>query len=161
VPTTPYPYLLITDPYANGIKGVTNGFEIAPDWKPVSWWALRGSYSYLHLDLHPKAGFSDTATVASDDGSSPHREASAQSMFTLPHGFEFDQDYRFVSRLPAQNVRSYQTADAHLGWTFAKHFEIAGNGQNLLQPTHYEFSGDNGNAVGIRRSVYGSLTWQQ
>jgi iron complex outermembrane receptor protein len=161
VPTTPYPYLLITDPYANGIKGMTDGLEIAPDWKPVSWWALRGSFSHLHLDLHPKAGFSDFGTVASDEGSSPHRQASVQSMFTLPRGFEFDVDYRRASRLPAQSVHGYQTMDARLGWTFAKHFEIAADGQDLLRPTQNEFAGDNGNAVGIRRIVYGSLTWRQ
>jgi iron complex outermembrane receptor protein len=160
VPTTPYPYLLLNVPEANGIKGTTNGLEIASDWKPVHWWVLRGSFSHLHLDLRPKTGFSDTGTVASYEGSSPHRMASLQSMFTLPHGIEFDQDYRFVSRLPAQNVRSYQTMDAHLAWTFKKHYTLAGNGRSLLQPHHHEFTGDNGNAVGIRRRLYVSLTWR-
>jgi iron complex outermembrane receptor protein len=159
--TTPYPFLLINVPFANGIKGTTDGLEIAPDWKPVSWWVLRGSFSHVHLDLRPKAGYTDTGTVAGYEGSSPHRQASVQSMFTLPHGIEFDQDYRFVSALPAQAVRSYQTMDAHLGWKLASHFYLAGNGQNLLQPRHNEFGGDNGNAVGIRRSIFGSLTWRQ
>lgn len=161
VPTNPYPLLLINVPYANGIKGTTDGLEVAADWKPVSWWVLRGSFSHLHLDLRPKSGFDDTGTVASYEGSSPHREASLQSMFTLPHGIEFDQDYRFVSRLPAQNVGSYQTADAHLGWNFCKHFDLSARGENLLEPHHSEFEGDNDNTVGIRRVVYGSLTWRQ
>lgn len=160
VGTTPLTYLLLNVPYANGIKGTTDGLEIAPDWKPVRWWALRGTFSHLHMDLRPKTGYSDTGTVASDDGSSPHRQASLQSMFTLPHGVEFDQDYRFVSRLPAQNVRSYQTADAHLAWSLGHHYTLAMNGRNLLQPHHKEFTGDNGNAVGIRRSLYASLTWR-
>jgi hypothetical protein len=86
--------------------------------------------------------------------------ASLQSMFTLPHGIEFDQDYRFVSALPAQNVPSYQTMDAHLGWTIGRHFTMAANGRNLLQPRHREFTGDNGNAVGIRRNIYASLAWR-
>jgi iron complex outermembrane receptor protein len=160
VPTTPYPYLQLNVPYANSVKGTTDGVEIAPDWKPFHWWALRGSFSHLHLDLRPKKGFSDTGTVASDEGSSPHRMASLQSMLTLPHGIEFDQDYRFVSWLPAQNVPSYQTMDAHLGWTIGKHFTMAVNGRNLLQPRHREFTGDNGNAVGIRRNLYASLAWR-
>lgn len=160
VPTTPYPYLLLNVPWANGIKGTTDGLEISPDWKPVRWWALRGSFSHLHLDLRPKAGFSDTGTVASYEGSSPHRMASLQSMFTLPHGIEFDQDFRFVSRLPAQHVPSYQTMDAHLAWTLRKHLTIAANGRSLLQPHHHEFTGDNGNSVGIRRRLYASLTWR-
>lgn len=160
VPTTPYPYLQLNAPYANSIKGTTDGIEIAPDWKPFRWWALRGTFSHLHLDLRPKKGFSDTGTVATDEGSSPHRMASLQSMFTLPHGIEFDQDYRFVSALPAQNVPSYQTMDAHLGWTIGRHFTMAANGRNLLQPRHREFTGDNGNAVGIRRNIYASLAWR-
>lgn len=159
-PTTPYPHLLLTVPWANGIKGSTDGLEIVPYWKPANWWVLRGSFSHLHLDLRPKTGFSDTGTVASDEGSSPHRMASVQSMLTWPHGIEFDQDYRFVSRLPAQHVRSYQTMDAHLGWTVRNHVTLAVNGRDLLQPSHHEFTGDNGNAVGIRRRLYASLAWR-
>ena len=41
-----YPYV-----NGNGVKGTTSGFEIAPDWKPASWWRLQGSYSLLHMDL--------------------------------------------------------------------------------------------------------------
>lgn len=160
VPTTPYPYLLLNAPWANGIKGTTDGLEVSSDWKPAHWWVLRGSFSHLHLDLRPKAGFSDTGSVASYEGSSPHRTASLQSMLTLPHGVELDEDYRFMSRLPAQNVPSYQTMDAHLAWALNKHWTVAANGRSLLQPHHREFTGDNENAVGIRRRLYASLTWK-
>ena len=36
-PTQPFPYELLTATYANGAKGVTDGIEFAPDWKPVPW----------------------------------------------------------------------------------------------------------------------------
>lgn len=68
--------------------------------------------------------------------------------------------HRFVSRWSAQSVRSYQTADTRPGRTFAKHYTLAANGRNLLQPHRHEFTGDDGNAVGIRRSPYASFTWR-
>jgi iron complex outermembrane receptor protein len=157
--TTPIHALLLNVPLANGIKGVGNGVEIAPNWKPTRWWELKGNVSLLHLALRPKAGFTDTTTVANYEGTSPHSEVTAQSLLDLPHGVEFDVDYRFVSQLPAQKVRGYQTADVHGAWKIGEHWELSVAGRNLLQPEHQEFAGDNGNAVGIRRSVYGGLTW--
>jgi iron complex outermembrane recepter protein len=157
--SSPISALVLHAPFANGIKGVGNGVEIAPNWKPTPWWELKGNLSLLHLALRPKAGFNDTGTVANYQGSSPHSEATVQSLLDLPHRVEFDVDYRFVSQLPAQSIRSYQTADVHSAWRISDHLQISVAGRNLLQPEHSEFTGDNGNLVGIRRSVYGGLTW--
>lgn len=158
--SSPISALLIDVPYANGIDAVTDGFEIAPDWTPTRWWELKGNYSYLHLRAQPRPGYSDTATAASYQGSSPHRESSLQSSFDLPHALEFVLDYRYVSRLPAQSVTGYQTADARLGWKMGQ-FQLFAAGRNLLQPHHQEFTGDNGNTVGIRRALYAGLTWSR
>jgi iron complex outermembrane recepter protein len=157
--TSPVTALLLNVPYANGIDGITNGVEIAPDWKPTPWWELKGSFSHLHIMTQPRPGYGDTGTAASYNGTSPHREATAQSYLDLPHGIDFDLDYRFVSALPLQSVKSYQTGDARIGWKIGRQLEISVAGRNLLQPAHGEFTGDNGNAVGIRRSVYAGLTW--
>jgi iron complex outermembrane receptor protein len=160
-PTTPYAYTLYTFPFANGLKGVTDGVEIAPDWKPVSWFDLRGSFSHVHMALHSKPGFSQAAYAANDEGFVPHRMASVQGIFGLPHGVEIVPDYRFVSRLPVSHAPAWQTADAHVEWKFTKNWAIAVNGRNLLQPHHAEGVGDDGNGVGIRRSVYAELRWTE
>lgn len=160
--TNPVMAQVLNVPLVNGNDGVTNGFEIAPDWKVRPWWELKGNYSYLHIHTQPRPGFTNllNATVATNNnGSSPHREATAQSYLDLPHGFDFNLDYRFVSRLPAQSVKSYQTADAHLGWRVTRNWRLSVTGRNLLQPSHHEFAGDDGNAVRIRRAVYAGLTW--
>ena len=60
-------------------------------------------------------------------------------LFNLPKGFEFDPTYRYVGALPALAVNAYQTADARLGWHFAKKFDLSVTGQNLFQPRHAEF----------------------
>jgi iron complex outermembrane recepter protein len=158
-PTKPYPYEQINIEFANGLRGVSQGLEIAPDWKASSWLELRGNYSYVHVDLHSKPGFGQASYASSIEGSSPHREASLQAIVALSHGIEIVPDYRFVSALPAFPTRSYQTADARVSYRVAKHWELAATGRNLLQPRHEEIQGDNGNTVAIKREAFGGLAW--
>ena len=148
-------------PLANALKGDTTGFEIAPNWKPVGWWELKGSYSFLHLHVRDKAGFTDTLNTASDNGSSPHHQVVIQSLFTLPKKFEFDATYRYVSALPAQLVNAYGTTDVRFGWHPVPSWEFSIVGQNLLQPHHAEFGSDVDTIVGIKRSVYAKITWRR
>jgi len=155
-------HLVLQLPPANTLRGDTNGFEIAPDWKPLGWWQLKGSYSYLQLAVHNQAGLPDPlGVVASDNGSSPHHGIVLQSLFNLPKRFELDATYRFESALPAQLVPSYNTADLRLGWHPSKQIELSLVGQNLVQPRHVEFGGDPGPLVGIKRDVYAKITWTQ
>jgi iron complex outermembrane receptor protein len=158
-PTTPYPYTQLNVQYANGLRGVSDGLEIAPDWKPASWFELRGSYSHVHVALHSKPGFSQAIYAATIVGSSPHREASVQGIFTLAHGFEIVPDYRFVSALPAYTIPRYQTADTRIAYPIDRHLGLSVVGRNLLQPKHLEMIGDNGNLVAIKREVFGDLVW--
>ncbi|HET9098900.1 MAG TPA: TonB-dependent receptor [Acidobacteriaceae bacterium] len=158
-PTQPYPYTALNVTFENGVKGVTDGLELAPDWKPFSWLDLRGTYSHLHMALHSKAGFNQASYVASYQGTAPDHIATIQSLLTLPYGIEIDPDYRYMSALPAQDAPGYQTADAHVAWKIRKHFQLTVDGRNLLQPSHREFLGDNSNRVGIKREVYGGIAW--
>jgi iron complex outermembrane receptor protein len=146
---------------SNGIKGTTRGFEVAPDWKPVSWWELRPSYSFLEMELGNKSWSNDPTSVAGYEGSSPRHQGTMQSFLTLPKKLEFEQTYRYVSALSAQTVKSYGTADARVSWLFIRQMEWSVVGQNLLQPHHAEFGGDPGGLVGIKRSVYAQMTWKQ
>jgi iron complex outermembrane receptor protein len=63
--------------------------------------------------------------------------------------------------MPAQGVKSYNTADARFGWHFAGQLELSLVGQNLFQPHHPEFGGDPGGLIGVKRSVYAQITWKQ
>jgi iron complex outermembrane recepter protein len=161
VDTTPAPpHFTISFPYVNGLKGNSDGFEIAPNWKLTSWWQLKATYSYLNLHLEGEPGVVDGGGYVSlDEGSSPHNQVTFESQFNLPKRFEFDQTYRYVSALPAQVVAGYSTADARFSWHFARQMEWSIVGQNLLQPHHPEFGGDLGGLVGIKRSAYAQITW--
>jgi iron complex outermembrane receptor protein len=155
------PYMVYPVTNGNGVKGTTTGFEIIPNWKPASWWRVQPSYSYLHMDLSTLATSTDRGTVASLEGSSPQHQVMIQSYLDLPKKFEFSQTYRYVSSLPAQSVGAYHTVDARVAWHPNRHLEFAVTGQNLLQPHHYEFGGDPGPLVGIRRNFFASVTWRQ
>jgi len=151
-----YPYV-----NGNGVKGTTTGIEIAPDWKPASWWRLQGSYSLLHMEMRTVPGSLDTTTVGSLEGSSPHHQVRIQSYFDLSRNLEFSATWRYVSALPFYVVAGYQTGDARFAWRPAPHIELAVTGQNLMQPHHAEFGGDPGPLVGIKRNVFASLTFRK
>jgi iron complex outermembrane receptor protein len=155
-PALVYPYF-----NGNGVKGTTSGIEIAPDWKPAAWWRLQASYSLLHTDLRLAPGSLDTVTVGSYEGTSPHHQARLQSFFDLSRNVELSLTLRYVGVLPFYAVRGYETGDARVAWRPVRHVEFAVVGQNLLQPHHAEYGGDPGLLVGIKRSVYASLTFKK
>ena len=155
--TTPPPLaVLISLPFANGIRGSTNGGEFSPEWKATHWMEMKATYSYVTMNLEDKPTHTKTGYVSTYEGSSPHNEVTAQLLFNLPRGFEFDPTYRYVGALPALSVNAYHTADAQLGWHFAKKFDLSIIGQNLFQPRHAE-SG----SVLVQRSAYAQITWRQ
>lgn len=160
-PPPPFPpgSILVSFQFRNGIRGTTDGFEMAPEWRPLPWWRLKTAYSYLHVDLHNEPGFTFPATVTTLHGSSPNSQVAAHSMIDLPHHLEFDQIFRYVGPLPAQHVEAYETADLRLGRHLPRGLDLSIVGQNLLQPHHQEFGIDPGPNVGIRRGVYAKLVW--
>jgi iron complex outermembrane recepter protein len=154
---TPPPFaILVSLPFANGIRGSTNGGEFSPEWKATHWMDVKATYSYMTMSLEDKPTHTKTSYVSMYEGSSPHHEVTAQILFNLPKGFEFDPTYRYVSALPALTVHAYQTADARLAWHFAKRFDLSITGQNLFQPRHAE-SG----SVLVQRTAYAQISWRR
>ena len=100
-------------------------------------------------------------SLSSINGASPRHEVSIHSSMDLPKKLSFDVDWRYVSALTGQLVPAYSTADARLAWKYAKDWELALVGRNLLQPAHGEYRGDPGPLVEIRRSAYAKLTWMR
>ncbi len=152
-------HLLLPAQFRNDLRGNTAGVEIAPEWRPTKSWRLRGSYSFLNMDLHKAPNTEDIGTAVTIEGSSPQHQASVQSSFDLSKKVELNLTYRYVSALTSQNVPGYSSADINLGWHVTSHLGIALVGMNLLQPAHFEYQGDPGPLVGIRRSGYVKFTW--
>jgi len=156
----PPQHLLLPADFGNGLEGSTIGGEIAPEWRPTSFWTLKGSYSYLHMVLKKSPGSLDVGAPASTTGSSPQHQVTTRSSLDLPKRVSFDFTFRYVSALPAQGIHAYSTADARLGWSVGRHLELSVVGSNLFQPSHIEFGSDPGPNVGIRRNVYGKIVWR-
>jgi iron complex outermembrane recepter protein len=153
-------YLLLPANFGNGLTGTTKGVEFAPEWRPLPFWRLRASYSYLQMEIKKTPYSLDIGTAPITEGSSPKHEATILSGLDFAKVLSLDVTYRYVSDLPALKVASYSTADVRFDYQTSRQFKLSFVGRNLLQPHHAEFSGvDPGPAVGIKRSMYGQLTW--
>ena len=153
-------HILLPAQFGNSLVGSTAGGEIAPEWRPTSFWRLRGSYSFLQMVLKKSPGSLDVGSGPMIAGSSPEHQVLIQSSFDLPKRFTADISYRFISALPGLSVPSYSTGNARLAWSFGRHWEVSIVGDNLLQPHHLEFPSDPGPSVEIKRSGYAKLVWR-
>ncbi|MEI9977331.1 MAG: TonB-dependent receptor [Ignavibacteriota bacterium] len=158
-PTPPPTYILLPAQFQNDLYGATYGGEIAPEWRPSHFWRLRGSYSFLRMSLKTAPTASIPLGPGLDQGSSPQHEVSIDSGFDLSRKLQLDLIYRFVSRLPYQNVNAYSTGDVRFGYRLTRNLELSVVGQNLFQSSHVEYVDDPGGPVSIRRSAYASLAW--
>jgi len=154
-------HLLLPADFGNGLLGYTKGVEVAPEYRPANFWRLRGSYSFLHMNIGRSPHYQDIGTAPSIVGSSPQHQATVQSAFDLTKRLQLDLTYRYVSALPAQKVPGYSTGDARFGWRLKRQVDLSFIGENLFQPWHVEYGGDPGPLVGIKRSVYAKLTWSR
>lgn len=163
VETNPAPtHILLPAEFGNGLTGTTKGIEIAPEWHPVSFWRLLATYSFLQMDIRPGTNSLDIGTAPIVAGSSPRHEATLISELNFAKKFSFDFTNRYVSALPALSIHPYITADARFAWQLSRQFGLSVVGQNLYQPYHFEYAGsDPGPSVGIKRSVYGQITWKR
>jgi iron complex outermembrane recepter protein len=154
-------HFLLPAQFRNGLRGATKGVEITPEWRPAAIWRLRGSYSYLHINLDKAPGSGDVGSAPGIRGSSPQHQVTVQSALDLSKKLQLDLTYRYVSALPGQLVPAYSTADARLGWRVSGPLELSLSGRNLFQPSHAEYGTDPGPLIGIRRSAYATITWRR
>jgi iron complex outermembrane recepter protein len=152
-------HLLLPAQFRNGLRGATKGVEIAPEWRPTGFWRLRGSYSYLHMNLDKSPGSGDVGTAQGIETSSPQHEVTVQSAFDISKSVQLDFTYRYVSGMPGQLVPAYFTGDGRVAWRLSRQLELSLAGRNLFQPSHVEYGSDPGALVGIGRSVYARMTW--
>ena len=148
-------------PYQNAVGGTTDGFEISPDWRPTSWLQMKGAYAFLTTEMAADPGTAADSQVALYEGSSPRHQGFVAASLRLPGRIELDHLYRIVGPLRSHDIPGYVTADARVGWQLSPRVTVAIVGQNLLQDHHAEFFPDDRPLVGIRRSVYATVTWRR
>ncbi|MCM3874079.1 MAG: TonB-dependent receptor [Pyrinomonadaceae bacterium] len=159
--TDPQPALVVPTYYGNLLYGETYGLEAAVNLEVTRRWKLRGSYSFLRLQLHRDAASTDTISEGAE-GYDPRHQFQLHSYLNLWRSFDLDTALYRVSRLSGQQVPGYTRIDSRLGWHARENVEISGGVQNLLDNRHAEFNGPDTLVVAsqVRRSVYGKVTFR-
>lgn len=160
--TDPLPlHLTIPFHYGNLLRGETYGLETAVNLDLSRRWKLRGSYTFLRVQLRPNVTSTDTVSEAAE-GDNPRHQFQMHSHLNLWHNFDLDTALFYVASLRGQQVPSYTRIDQRLGWHLRENIEVSGGVQNLLDNRHLEFNGVDITVLPsqVRRSVYGKMTWR-
>lgn len=155
------PHYLLPADFGNGLVGTTRGVEVSPEWRPMAFWRLRASYSFLQMELRRGTNSLDVGTAPITEGSSPRHEATLTSGLDFSKALSLDLTFRYESRLPSQDIRAYTTADTRFDWHARSGLMFSVVGQNLFQPYHFEYASSPGPNVAIKRAIYGQITWQK
>lgn len=146
---------------ANNQEGVTYGFEVAFDWRPLPSWNVRAAYSFLEMDLTEHFKTFDPISGGVED-ESPEQQFSLLNRLNLGRHVELDVIARYVDALPSLGIDDYLTADVRLAWIPRDNLEIAVVGQNLFDGEHPEYTSNYVNTIPteVERGVYGKVTWR-
>lgn len=129
--------------FANDQKGESAGFELSGNVVALTWWRLRGGFTYLYRNIDPK---SELVVPDADlfEAIDPRTQFLLQSNIDFPKNFQLDLIGRYVDMLEGleglglQTVPAYVTFNARLSWQY-KYFTISLAGQNLAHNFHREF----------------------
>lgn len=130
------PFLFLPFGLSNDLFGEGYGTELALTWQPRDWWRLRGSYSFLRLQLHTRG--SRRSFSEGDEGLDPKHQVKLWSDLDLGRHVELGLGWRYVSDAPFTGVPAYTELDARLAWKPAPNCELAIVGRSLLAPHHRE-----------------------
>ena len=147
----PIPHLELPVTLINASAGHACGAEIAANWTVSERWRLVGSYSWLHVVIHPRT----------DEGVSPRHQFQIRSYFDLSGTVQLDSSIFMTGRLPAPDIRAHVRGDVRLGWRPSPSVEFSIGARNLLGPEHTEFYSSR--AVlpeQVQRDAYVKFVWR-
>jgi iron complex outermembrane receptor protein len=157
----PLPHVVIPSYFGNLLRGETYGLEAAVNLDLSHRWKLRGSYSFLRVQLHRDPTSSDPVSENAE-GDNPRHQFQLHSYLNLWRNLNLDTAVYRVSSLRSRQVPGYIRVDAKFGWRLRESLEVSGGVQNLLDRRHLEFNGIDSLVLPsqVRRSVFGKLTWR-
>jgi len=152
------PVVVFPQTVQNSGSAETFGTELSAQWKVSDSWRLIGSYSWLHVNLHPN----DRAFQGN-----PEQQFQLRSYLDLPGHVEFNSALYYVDRqvaaagLGTATVPAYVRLDLGLTWHPKRSLEIGVWGQNLIDDRHQEFPSLKSSVqTEIPRGVFGRITWK-
>ena len=157
----PNPQLVLGSQQANLGRAEAFGAEWAADWKPLSWWTLKSTFTWFDLDIMPGPDSTDT-TGERREGASPAVRFNISSQMDLPHHLELDTHLYVVDELTRAGIPAYARWDLRLGWRPIKPMELSVSVLNLADNRHPEFSDIAGGLMAsqVPRSAFGRVTWR-
>lgn len=146
---TPVPNIIQYLQVTNIGSAHSYGLELAAEWQPIQGWRLQGTYSYLNGQARQNGKATSSAGYISTLGQIPHNQFTVRSLVDLPHNIEGDVSLRYVGALYATEIGSYAAIDARLGWKPVDGIDLSVVGQNLIGPSHTEFSAASDSIAGV------------
>ncbi len=153
--------------YDNKLSARSYGLELATEWRPLEWWRLQSSYSFI--DFSAKLDSDSSDPTGSDnlvEGSSPEHQFSVRSMMDLNKQLSLDLWVYYVDNLQRTSisqegtVSGYTSFNARIAWRPRKDVELSLVGQNLFDNHHAEFIGESILIqTEVERSIYGQIRW--
>ena len=158
---SPVPHNLFSTLVGNGIRGSTQGAEIALNMQPSEKVRMQGTVSYIDFRLDNKAGSSDPSSVAVYEGSTPKTQLGLRVMYDVSEDWSLDVAGHHMSSLKHAGVGSYTALDARLAWRPNEKLELSFVGRDLLEYDHVEFPPTfvGGTLKEIPRSYYLRANW--
>lgn len=153
--------------YDNKLSAYSYGMELATEWRPLEWWRLQSSYSYIDFSARLDSDSLDAPESDSlVEGSSPEHQLSVRSMMDLNKQLSLDLWVYYVDNLQrtsfsqAGTISDYTSFNARLAWRPQKNVELSLVGQNLFDNHHAEFIGEHLLIqTEVERSIYGQIRW--
>ena len=124
----------------NDAKARTYGGTFAANWRPLGALLLRGSVSFVEMEVELREDAQPGAVPNINPGFNPSSFATLSSYVTLPAGLEIYVAARYVGALENPPIDEYIQADARLGWRASRTLSIGVVGQDLFAARHAEFS---------------------
>jgi iron complex outermembrane receptor protein len=152
----PSPRVLVTAQFDNLLTATMRGLEIAGHWTPIPAWRLDGSYTAFHVAPRPAAASRDAA-AGQEDGSAPRTQWQVRSTFSPGTRATLGLAIFHVGSLEQFRVAAYTRADITAEWRLTSRLSVMGIGQNLLDPSHAEFSGISSQLLATQVPRSGSL----
>lgn len=147
----------------NNLRGEAFGAEAAARWRPLTWWKLQVSYTYMNLHLSTEEGSGDIFTERTFENDVPHHQASLLSRWNLPAGVQVDGWFRYVDPIPIEGIPSYLEMDLRISCPVGRNMEFSVAGRNLLHDHHTEYGPSfmlATETTDVERSVYAKLAWR-
>lgn len=148
--------------FGNGVKGHATGAELALAWQPADTVELRAFYAWLKLNMHRKAGSTDSGTARNLEDVAPAHQAGLRAGWQIAPAWSAAAFLRYVSEVVPANGRVPPYAELNLrtAWRPSRNVELALVGENLLDESHGEFLTPIGTAyVEAERGALLELIW--